>query len=294
MPKPSIEDTPPLNRQLAKRVKFQGMAYVYAASGLAAAAAITAGVLVFGPDREPPALDRNGNRLEKPIERTFPFTDASSRGSPKILSISSEERSSRVLLTLDRGVSAAAAKDPSRFRILNRDKLDAGIAVTDVTSDAEDSRKITLTLSRAPEGGATYFLRTEGLEDVFGTKQTEPEQKDFRPRQFTIKASAILPTTQQPTLVGNNQVCVRFDKVMTKEPVTTAANFIVIPAEAGTIQKIDHAVKKTDTGTAYTEVTLTFAAPLAAAVRVGANNLTIDGDISGVIYKLTPKPAVRQ
>jgi hypothetical protein len=238
------------------------------------------------------AADRQGNRLERPLERSFAFGDAGTRGAPVITERpASDEQSSTLSLVFDRGLSPAAANDPARFRILNSDGVESGLEVKQAVSSADDTRRVTLTLSRPPRGGELYYVRTQGLEDIFGTRQTEPATKDFRPLTMTIKPLLTLQLSNPPRLRGRSQVTLRFNDVMTSSSVGNVTNYRVLPQTP--IQRVEHKIESGPDGRKFSEVTLHFSAPITGEVKVGANNLAFEGDVTGQIYRIPPRPAVQ-
>jgi hypothetical protein len=129
------------------------------------------------------------------------------------------------------------------------------------------------------------------LEDIFGTRQTEPATKDFRPLTMTIKPLLTLQLSNPPRLRGRSQVTLRFNDVMTSSSVGNVTNYRVLPQTP--IQRVEHKIESGPDGRKFSEVTLHFSAPITGEVKVGANNLAFEGDVTGQIYRIPPRPAVQ-
>lgn len=265
-------------------------------SGRIVTLALERGALVTGKHRLVivRAADDKGNRTSQPIERDFEFADSGQSGSPRIATVS-PSRGPRLELEFDRGLgSTAGLKD--RFRILNAERQPvADLQVTDAAVSTEDSRKVVLTLNRVPDGGVAYHVRTEGLEDVFGARQTTPEiSAEFR---VALPPRPILSLTlsRAPRLLGVSQIVIFFDNVATRESVENIDNYLVRPPDAARLRTARfEAVKNAEGRETQSQVTLTFDAALPAGVEVGVNRLQFQNDQTEAQYRIRPvrvKPA---
>jgi len=236
------------------------------------------------------AADTQGNKLKQPIGRDFEFADAAQRGSPKIKTIAAEDSSPYLTLEFDRGI-ASASINAERFRILNNDRSASDFTVAEASPDSDDTRKVRVRLSKNPGSGVLYYVRTEALEDIFGTKQDAPELKDFR-ASGTGRPQTNLTLSRGPQLLGGGtQVKILFDNIITRDSAENPANYIVSP-ETPIIQ-VKYEVENDASGKpATSSATLVFGAAFTNPVSVGAKNLQLEGDAVGMMYRVRSKAAM--
>lgn len=218
--------------------------------------------------------DRDGNKLREPLERVFSFTDAATRAAPQIASVEVAANSNRLTLTFDRGVAPSSVA-ASNFHILDSNRAPSTITVTAATIAADDTRRVALTLSTAPAGGIAYHVVSNNLTDTFGTRQVDASRKDFRAPGIAV-AMINIPFASPPELVDGNQLRLRFNVELTNESATEARNYNIQP-DAPAPLRVEHQVKKSQDGTAASEVLLVFSSVLKGDITVGAQNLAVQG-----------------
>lgn len=236
------------------------------------------------------AVDLSGNRIEQPLVRAFEFSDAALRGAPIIQVVEADAASNRMTVGFDRGI-APASVTAERFRLLDGNRMAVSSTVTAAASTSDDTRRVILTLASPPLAGSGYFLVAEGLEDIFGTRQSEPVSREFRPSGTGIVMQNI-PISRPPELVGGDKVRFHFDFLLTQRSAVDVGNYIIVP-QGVTPARVDHHVRTPGEGARpYSEVILHFAAPLVGEVRAGAQNLEVENMSAGQRFRVRPVPAV--
>jgi hypothetical protein len=232
------------------------------------------------------SADDKGNITERATERDFDYDDVSQRGIPKF----AEVRASagvRIELLFDRSLAPApVAKE--RFRILNAERQPADLTVSSASLSPDDGRKVLLTLSRAPTGGLAYHVRSEGLEDVFGSRQDTPEiSAPFR-AVGVPRPAPLLTLKNKPKFISDRQILITLDDVATRESAENISNYSMRPVGTPAPQNARLEVVKNTDGTNSSTVTLTFAAPLTAPIDVGMNSLQFENDPTNSLNKILP------
>jgi hypothetical protein len=151
-------------------------------------------------------------------DRTFRFTGDQDKAPPKILSHKIDPEKMRIHLKFDEAVKPGGLLNPQSYRI-----KDSTHAVKDVESVPDRPGEAVIVLSEALEGGKTYSLVVDGLEDFFGNAQSNGIEKEIIASGFIVDPyQDILRHDGDPIVQDDRVVDIQFfqnlDKASAEDP----------------------------------------------------------------------------